>query len=182
MMPASALSCRNIPGPLFHWRQDRVQERCRRARHAGPLGPTERVHRPGIGRRRLGQRRERPGLRSVRDHQVSSACKDVEAEEAAKSDRVALDDLLRSCPEIQFADQVTDELMIKFGAALRKQGKSARTVFNRRRSILGFLRWCDVDFRALKIRTPRFERSFPLCIRTPKSAPCLRTRQTSISG
>jgi integrase len=89
-------------------------------------------------------------------------CLEVDAEEAEKSYRVALDDFIRSVPDLQFVDQVNEETLIKYGAALKKSGNSERTVFNKHRVVLGFLRWCNVDVKALRIRTPRFEKKLPV--------------------
>jgi integrase len=85
-------------------------------------------------------------------------CRQVEAEVAAGVYGRTLADFMRSLPDIQYVDQINAEVMVRFGVALRAMGNEARTVFNKHRNVLGFMRWLDVDVKALKIRTPKFEK------------------------
>jgi integrase len=89
-------------------------------------------------------------------------CEDLEAEQAAISYGVALNDFMRLLPDIKHVDQIDESVMVRFGVALRRAGNSARTVFNKHRSVLGFLRWLDIDVKALKIRTPKYEKKVPV--------------------
>jgi integrase len=94
--------------------------------------------------------------------QYLQRCLDTDANEAERSYRVALDDLIRCVPDLKFADQVTDEVMVLYGKALRQQGNGARTVFNKTRAVMGFLGWCGIDVKALRITMPRFEKKLPV--------------------
>lgn len=89
-------------------------------------------------------------------------CRDMEAEEAAVSYGAALSDFQRLLPDIRHVDQIDESVMVRFGAALRKAGNSPRTVYNKHRAVLGFMRWLDVDVKALRIRTPKFEKKVPV--------------------
>ena len=89
-------------------------------------------------------------------------CRDVDAEVAAASYARALNDFMRLLPDIQFIDQIDEEVMVKFGAALKKLGNGDRTRFNKHRSVLGFLRRAGVDVKSMRIRTPKFEKKMPV--------------------
>jgi integrase len=88
-------------------------------------------------------------------------CRDMEANEAVQTYGVALDDLVVAVPSLNFVDEINADTMVKFGVALRKKRNSQRTVFNKHRAVLGFLRWCGADVKALKISTPKFEKKVP---------------------
>jgi integrase len=83
---------------------------------------------------------------------------DVDASEASKVYLVALDDLVRTLPNLRYVDEITSEAMVSFGAALRKEGSAPQTIYNKHKRIKSFLNWCNVDVRSLKLRTPRFEK------------------------
>jgi integrase len=49
-----------------------------------------------------------------------------------------------------YADQLTEEIILRWYAALRKRGNSNRTLYNKHILIFGFLTWCGVKHLAMK--------------------------------
>src|ERR1035438_7828618 len=70
--------------------------------------------------------------------------------------------------------------MVNFGVALRKKRNSQRTVFNKHRAVLGFLRWCGADVKALKISTPKFEKKVPRMYTDEQIAALLKAASDSV--
>lgn len=57
---------------------------------------------------------------------------------------------------VDFADQLTEEIILRWYAALRRNGNSNRTIYNKHVSVFGFLKWCGVDTKKLADSTPEF--------------------------
>ena len=67
----------------------------------------------------------------------------------------AFDEFL-SILRVDYADQLTEDVVLKWQAALRKRGNSPRTVHNKHLSIFAFLRWTGVDTKKIIHRAPEF--------------------------
>jgi integrase len=67
----------------------------------------------------------------------------------------AFDEFL-SIVRVEYADQLTEEVVLKWQAALRKRGNSPRTVHNKHLSIFAFLRWTGIDTKKIVKRAPEF--------------------------
>jgi integrase len=57
---------------------------------------------------------------------------------------------------IDFADQLNEEIILRWYATLRKNGNSNRTIYNKHVSVFGFLKWCGVDTKKLADNAPEF--------------------------
>lgn len=57
---------------------------------------------------------------------------------------------------VDFADQLSEELILRWYAALRKNENSNRTIYNKHVSIFGFLKWCGVETKKLADGAPKF--------------------------
>ncbi|MGB6132541.1 MAG: site-specific integrase [Acidobacteriaceae bacterium] len=57
---------------------------------------------------------------------------------------------------VDFADQLTEEIILRWYATLRKNGNSNRTIYNKHVSVFGFLKWCGVDTKRLAGSAPEF--------------------------
>lgn len=57
---------------------------------------------------------------------------------------------------VDFADQLSEEIILRWYAALRKNGNSNRTIYNKHVSVFGFLKWCEVDTKKLADGAPEF--------------------------
>ena len=88
-------------------------------------------------------------------------CTDTEAKEAAVVYGTALANF-RTCSGVTYVDEIDEAELVRFGAYLRKQGNSARTVHNKHNYVLTFLRWCGVDVKALRVKTPKYETKMPV--------------------
>ena len=60
-----------------------------------------------------------------------------------------------------YVDQVTPEDILTFQKALRKRGMGDRTVYNRHRSVMAFLRFCGIDAKKLAPRAPKYDKTMP---------------------
>lgn len=67
----------------------------------------------------------------------------------------AFDEFL-SIARVEYADQLTEDVVLKWQAALRKRGNSPRTVHNKHLSIFAFLRWTGIDTKKIIARAPEF--------------------------
>lgn len=56
----------------------------------------------------------------------------------------------------EYADQLTEDVVLKWQAALRNRGNSPRTVHNKHLSIFAFLRWAGIDTKKIIARAPEF--------------------------
>jgi hypothetical protein len=69
--------------------------------------------------------------------------------------RAAMEEFI-PCAGVDFADQLTEEVILRWYAALRKNGNSNRTIHNKHVAVFGFLNWCGVNTKPLAERTPSF--------------------------
>jgi integrase len=58
--------------------------------------------------------------------------------------------------KVQFADQLTEALILRWYAALRTKKNSNRTIYNKHISVFGFLKWCGIDTKKLATKAPSF--------------------------
>jgi integrase len=65
-------------------------------------------------------------------------------------------DEFRSVANVTFLDELTEDIILRWYAALRKRGNSDRTINNKHISIFGFLRWAGVDTKKLASRAPKY--------------------------
>lgn len=105
-------------------------------------------------------------------------CKDTDAEEAAKSYTVALDNFMLALPDCRYVDQIDEEAMVKFGAALRKKGNGQRTISNKHKAVITFMRWSGVEVKPLKIKTPKYEKKLPVVYSEDQVTALLRAAPT----
>jgi integrase len=56
----------------------------------------------------------------------------------------------------KYADQLTEESILTWYAALRKKGNSNRTIYNKHVSVFGYLKWAGVDIKKLAAKAPTF--------------------------
>ncbi len=61
-----------------------------------------------------------------------------------------------------FADELTAEDVLRYRRALRDRGLADRTIFNRHRNLLAFLRWLKLDLKAVAPSQPKFEKRLPV--------------------
>lgn len=57
---------------------------------------------------------------------------------------------------VDFADQLSEEIVLRWYATLRKNGNSNRTIYNKHVSVFGFLKWCGIDTKKLADGAPEF--------------------------
>lgn len=81
------------------------------------------------------------------------------SEVAAKVYRLAGDDFLAVTCRM-YAHQVTHDDILQYHNSLRKRGSTARTIYNRHRNLLSFLRYCGVDVSKMG-KVPRYEKTLP---------------------
>jgi integrase len=108
---------------------------------------------------------ETPGrvvLRTAAAKYVQRA-KDSGAAEAAVTYAKALEHFQEAMDDagIRYVDEVNEEAMLRFHGHLRQMGNGARTVFNKNRSIKGFLLWAGADKKTLGTRKPTYEKTIP---------------------
>lgn len=82
--------------------------------------------------------------------------KDNDRREAEAAHRTALDDFFRVVPKT-YVDELTKEDMDRYVADLRKRKKSPRTIYNRWNNVKAFFIHCDLDLKAMKLKTPEYE-------------------------
>jgi integrase len=85
---------------------------------------------------------------------------------AAEAYRVALGEFLRSTSKT-FADEVTETDVLAFPRYRREGGNAERTIRGKHIALMGFLRWCKVDVKALGVEAPRLVKKTPT-IYTPE--------------
>lgn len=56
--------------------------------------------------------------------------------------------------KVQYADELSEQVILRWYAALRKKGNSNRTVYNKHVSVFGFLKWCGIDTKPLAAKAP----------------------------
>jgi integrase len=60
------------------------------------------------------------------------------------------------CTAVEYADQLTDAIILRWYGALRKNGNSKRTIHNKHVAIFGFLKWRGVDTKPFAERPPSY--------------------------
>lgn len=65
-------------------------------------------------------------------------------------------DDFKAIAKITYLDELTEEIVLRWYAALRKRGNSDRTINNKHTSLFGFLRWAGVETRKLAAKAPRY--------------------------
>lgn len=105
-----------------------------------------------------------PATRKTIKAEAARWVKDTEdrgAKEAAQVNRTALAKFQYANPRLAFLDEITAESAVAFWNFLRKQGKSDRTVYNAHMRLTGFLRFAGIDYKAWRLRAPKFEKKLP---------------------
>lgn len=62
----------------------------------------------------------------------------------------------RTVAKVTYLDELTEDIIIRWYAALRKRGNSDRTINNKHTSLFGFLRWAGVNTKNLAERSPKY--------------------------
>jgi len=62
----------------------------------------------------------------------------------------------RAVAKVTYLDEVTEEIILRWYATLRKRGNGDRTISNKHTSLFGFLRWAGVDTKKLAARAPKY--------------------------
>jgi integrase len=57
---------------------------------------------------------------------------------------------------VDYADQLSEQIILRWYAALRKNGNSNRTIYNKHITLFGFLKWAGVDTKILATRAPSY--------------------------
>ena len=68
---------------------------------------------------------------------------------------------LDSCRRKLYADELTNEDVGRWLAALRKRGLSNRTLFNSHKSLKSFLRSLGLDVKAIAGKSPKYDKTLP---------------------
>jgi integrase len=79
---------------------------------------------------------------------------------AAEAYRQAGDDFLKIIGRT-YADEITEDDVLKHLRALRKRGQAPRTIHNRHVCIVSFLKHLKLDAKALAPSSPKYEKSVP---------------------
>jgi integrase len=85
--------------------------------------------------------------------------KDAGSLEAAQTYGVALADFMAAA-RISRADQIDEDVMLRFHAELRRKGNGDRTVANKHAAVKAFILWLKMDPKLLG-RAPRYEKKLP---------------------
>jgi integrase len=65
-------------------------------------------------------------------------------------------DEFRAAASVTYLDELTEDIILRWYASLRKRGNSDRTINNKHVSLFGFLRWAGVDTKKLAARAPKY--------------------------
>ncbi len=57
---------------------------------------------------------------------------------------------------VDYADQLTEQIILRWYAALRKNGNANRTIYNKHITLFGFLKWAGVDTKTLATGAPSY--------------------------
>jgi integrase len=63
---------------------------------------------------------------------------------------------LKAAAKVTYLDELTEQIILRWYAALRKHGNSNRTIHNKHVSVFGFLKWAGVDTKKLAQRAPSY--------------------------
>jgi len=86
--------------------------------------------------------------------------RDRGAESAANAYRLAIDEFL-SDVNLMYADQITADHITAHHLALKKRGKSDRTIHNRHMCVKAFLKDAGVSAPALERKAPKYDKTIP---------------------
>jgi integrase len=106
---------------------------------------------------------EEPGrvnLRKARDKFIQAA-EDRGSMVAAPAYSHSVDEWLKVVGDKRFADEIETDDLLRYQREMRKQGYSPRTIHNRDRHVVSFLRSCGLAKDKLPARAPRFENKMP---------------------
>ena len=106
---------------------------------------------------------EEPGrvnLRKARDRFIQ-ATEDRGAQVLAAAYRYSVDEFLKVVSDKRYADEIAPDDLLRYQREMRKQDYSARTIHNRDRHAVSFLRFCGLTKDKLPARAPRFEKTMP---------------------
>ena len=65
-------------------------------------------------------------------------------------------DEFKAVANVMYLDELNEDIILRWYAALRKRGNSDRTINNKHTSLFGFLRWAGVDTKKLAARAPKY--------------------------
>jgi integrase len=98
---------------------------------------------------------------NVRLHLRKKAVKFLERQRArghvraAQTGKIAIDDFL-AITSHTYADEITEDSILTYYAKLRERGNQDRTIYNKHRSLFGYLKWMGVDTHKLAERAPSY--------------------------
>ncbi len=103
------------------------------------------------------QLKEAPGRRHLKKQSVLYIDRQVKRGKVRASEtfKLAADGFLLSVG-VTYADQLREQHILDWYDALRKQGNSPRTIYNKHVSMFGFLKWCGIDTKELAKKAPSF--------------------------
>jgi integrase len=79
---------------------------------------------------------------------------------AAEAQRQAVNEFMVSITA-EYADEVTEEIVLRHYSGLKKMGNSQRTVANKHTHLKGFLRFAGVDVKTVMAHSPRYVKTRP---------------------
>jgi integrase len=106
---------------------------------------------------------EEPGrvnLRKAKDRFIQVK-EDSDSMVAAATYSYSVDEFLKVVGEKRFADEILPDDVLRFQREMRKQGYSPRTIYNRDRQAVAFLRFCGLTKDKLPAPAPRYEKTMP---------------------
>jgi integrase len=62
----------------------------------------------------------------------------------------------RQVARVTYLDELTEQIVLRWYAALRKNGNAPRTIYNKHRTVFGFLKWAKVDTKKLAEKAPSY--------------------------
>lgn len=72
----------------------------------------------------------------------------------------AADDFLTAVG-VHYADELTEQHILRWYASLREAGNSDRTIYNKHCTVMGWLKWAGVDTRKLAAKAPTYTQAIP---------------------
>jgi integrase len=102
---------------------------------------------------------ERKALRDASPKFIQAA-RDRGSYEAAEIYGRVLDEFLAGCDKL-YADQLTNEDVVRFHQQMRRRGLSARTVHNRHMNLRAFLLSLGLEVKAIAGKAPKYEKTMP---------------------
>jgi integrase len=74
---------------------------------------------------------------------------------ASETALIAIDDFLEAT-DLTYADEVTEDSILKFYRYLRRRGNVDRTIYNKHVSLFGFFKWLKMDVKKLAEKPPTY--------------------------